>query len=172
MHFWRGSCATAPVRVRVKEGTVKNQVIAYYIGIFGRPDFTLERITQTQPVLPALLLLAVTHLAVVLGIPFGLPALGIGPPYNEAISGFEIALLSGIVTIGLVHLVAGLAHGVVRLTGGNGNYLGLLAAFALTRLSWHCCPANSTPTRVGDATSRVQRLRQAYLELPFIQSLC
>ena len=105
------------------------QVIAYYIGIFGRPDFTLERIMQTQPVLPALLLLAVTHLAVVLGIPFGLSALGIGSPYNEVISGFEVALLSGIVTIGLVHLVAGLAHGVVRLIGASGNYLGLLAAF-------------------------------------------
>lgn len=69
-------------------------------------------------------------MAIVLGIPFGLPFLGIGSPYNETISGFEVALLSGIVTIGLVHLLAAIAHSVVRLLRGSGNYLGLLAAFA------------------------------------------
>ena len=111
---------------------MKQQVVALYVGIFVRPDFTLEKIAQTRPVLPALLLLAATHLLVVLGIPFGLPVIGIGSPYNEAIAGFEVAALSGIVTIGLVHLVAGIAHGVVRLTGGNGNYWGLLAALAVT----------------------------------------
>ena len=105
---------------------------ALYIGIFARPNFTLEKIVQTRPVVPALLLVSLTHLAVALGIPFGLLVLGIGSPYNEAISGFEVALLSGIVTIGLVHVVAGIAHGVVRLIGTNGNYLSILAAFAFS----------------------------------------
>ncbi len=101
-----------------------------YFGIFFKPDVTIQKIVQAKPVFLALLLLTMTHLAIVLGIPFGLPVMGIGSPYNEAISGFEVALLSGIVTIGLVHLMTGIAHGTVRLTGGKGNYLGLLAAFA------------------------------------------